>query len=126
VLEYVLHYTAHIQLGKKPVALVHDKVLHLGEVELLSLDEVQYTARSTHDDVGLVVLQRGDGCVDVHTAVEHTGAHVGKVLGEALVLPLDLVGELSSVAEDHYVSLAVHGLELMQGGEDEDRGLAHA
>lgn len=124
--EDVLHRAAHVKLGEKAIALVHDEVLHLGEVELLALHEIKHAAGGADDDVGLVVLEGGDGGVDVNTSVEHTGADVGKVLGEALVLSLDLVGQLAGVAEHNHMHLAIDGLQLVQCGEHEDGGLAHA
>jgi hypothetical protein len=60
------------------------------------------------------------------TSVEHAGLDVRQVLGEALVLLLDLEGQLSGVAEHHHVHLAGHGLQQVQGGQHEHGGLAHA
>jgi hypothetical protein len=60
------------------------------------------------------------------TSVEDSGLDVGQVLGEALVLLLDLEGQLAGVAQHHAVHLAGHWLQLVQRGEDKDGGLAHA
>ena len=59
------------------------------------------------------------------TSIEHTGADIGEVLGESLVLPLDLVGQLAGVAEDDDVHLPIHRLQLVQSGQHEDSRLAH-
>jgi len=59
------------------------------------------------------------------TSVEDSGLDVGQVLGEALVLLLDLEGQLSGVAQHHHVNLAGHGVQQVQGGQHEHSSLTH-
>ena len=49
----------------------------------------------------------------------------GHVLGEPLVLLADLEGELPGVAHHEHGDLSVLRLDLLQGGQHEDGGLAH-
>lgn len=60
------------------------------------------------------------------TSVEDSGLDIRQVLGEALVLLLDLEGQLSRVAQHHHVHLAGHGVQQVQRGQHEHGGLAHA
>ena len=59
------------------------------------------------------------------TSVEDPGLDLWKVLGEALVFLLDLVGQLAGVAQHHHVHLSVHGGDLVESGEHEHSGLTH-
>jgi len=59
------------------------------------------------------------------TSVEDSGLDVGEVLGEALVLLLDLEGQLARVAQHHHVHLARHGVQQVQRGQHEHSGLTH-
>ncbi len=71
----------------------------------------------------LLVLQGLNVVLDGSTAVEDTSLDVGHVLAEAVVLVANLVGQLASVAHDHNRDLAIDGLNLLEGGEDEDCSL---
>jgi len=74
----------------------------------------------------LEALEESDVLIDWHTAVDDLGADVRKLRLESLELLLDLVGELSVVAEDecrHWLQVV---LELVKNGEDEDCCLPHA
>ncbi len=125
--EDVLNIPAHVDLLEDLVTLVNDKVLDTRNLERLVTNKGVHTARSTDNDVralGLVLehgLVLGDGC----TTVDDTGADIGHVLGKTGVLVADLVGELTSVAEDDDGNLAVDGLDLLKGSKDEDGSLTH-
>jgi len=71
-------------------------------------------------------LEESDVLVQGHTAIDDLGAQLGKLLLESIELLLDLVGELSVVAENKSrARLRVLG-KLMEDSEDEDCSLAHA
>lgn len=124
--EDALDGLAHVGLGQELVALIEHEVLHLRQVQgLLGRGEVQNTAGGADDDVGHLHLQGGHVGLDVDSSVEHAGLDVGQVLGEALVLLLDLEGQLAGVAQHDDVDLAGHGVQQVQRGEHEHGGLAH-
>lgn len=106
------------------VTLVENKVLDVGSVEGLVSDERVETTGSSDDDVwaGVLVLERLGVGLLAGTAVEDRGPDVGHVLAEPRVLVLDLVGQLSGVAEDDDAHLSSNGLDLLEGGDDEDSG----
>jgi len=109
------------------VALIEDEVLAVRQVEVLGLDEREDAARGADEDVrGVVALEDVLVRLDRRATVENGGLDLREVLGEALVLVGDLEGELTGVAHDEDMALAVGGLELVEGGEHEDGGLAHA
>lgn len=112
-------------LVKHLVALVENKGLDITERELLVTDQsVQTTGRRDDDvGVGLRARQNLDILLDGSTTVENRGLDIGQVLGETGVLVLDLVGQLASVAHHEDGALAGNGLQLVEGGQDEDRGL---
>lgn len=76
--------------------------------------------------VGLLVLQDLGVLNDRSAAVEDTGLDVRHVLAESIVLVADLESELASVAHNQDGALASDGLDLLEGGEDEDCGLTQA
>lgn len=84
------------------------------------------TTGSSDDDVGvsLLVLQNLGILLDGSATVEDAGLDVGHVLGEPVVFVADLEGQLTGVAHDQNGALAGDGLDLLEGGEDEDRGLS--
>lgn len=91
----------HTGLLKHFVALVENEHAEVREVKVALLDEGQDAARSAHDDVGLLeTLEKSHVLVDRHAAVDDLGADVRQLRLESLELLLDLVGELSVVAED--------------------------
>ena len=125
--EDILHIPTHVDLLKDLVALINDKVLNTGDLETLVTDESVHTTGGTDNDVralGLVLehsLVLGDGCA----SVDNTGADIGHVLGETSILVSDLVGKLSSVAENEDGDFAIDRLDLLEGGENEDGGFTH-
>ena len=50
---------------------------------------------------------------------------VRHVFGESVVFLGDLESQLARVAEDEHGHLPIDGLQLLQGGQDKDGGLAH-
>lgn len=108
------------------VALVEDEDTHTAEAENLVTDQRIKTTRGSDDDVraSILALDRLDILLDGSTAVEDTGLDVGQVLAEAVVLVADLERKLTSVAHDEDRDLAGNRLNLLQGGQDEDRSLA--
>ena len=109
------------------VALVEDEDLEVAEVKVALLDEGEDTAWGADDHVGLLdALEEGDVLADGDTTVDHLCAQLGKLLLESIKLLLDLVSELSVVAEHECrARLGVLG-QLMKDSEDEDSGLSHA
>ena len=73
--------------------------------------------------MGLLVGQNFDVFLDRGTTVEDRSLNVGQVLRETGVLVLDLISKLTGVAHNQDLALARNGLQLMKGGENEDRGL---
>ena len=108
-----LHVPTHIEFGQQPVALVQDEVLDLGQVEGLAFGrEVEDTAWGADHNVGHFGLEGRDVRLDGHASEVDLGLDVGKVLGEALVLFLDLEGEFAGVAENNHVAFAGDGGQL--------------
>jgi hypothetical protein len=100
-------------------------VANRSSLEALVPNEGVEATGGTDHDVRALVLGLEEVLVDLdgRSTVEDTGADVGHVLGETGVLVLDLVGELTSVAEDDDRDLAVDGLDLLKSRSDEDGGL---
>ena len=126
VLEDLLHVLAHVELLEHLVALVEDEVLDVRRDEVAVADQLEHAAGRAHDDVRRLRLEDALVLRGGHAAVEDLGLHVGQVAREALELVGDLVGELARVAQDDGADLRLLGLELVQRGEHEDCGLAHA
>jgi len=74
--------------------------------------------------VSLLAAQDLDILLDRSAAIEHASLDVRHILGEAVVLVLDLVGKLTGVAHDQYGGLAGDRFDLLQAGQDEDGGLS--
>lgn len=93
---------------------------------MLVADEGVETTGSSDDDVrvSILVLQDLGILLDGSTTVEDAGLDVGHVLGEAVVLVANLEGQLTGVAHDQNGALASDGLDLLEGGEDEDSRLS--
>lgn len=60
------------------------------------------------------------------TAIEDSRANIREILGESLIFSLDLVGQLTGMAEHHHMDLSVHGGQLMQGSQYKHSGLSHS
>lgn len=129
-LEDALDVAAHVELLEHLVALVEHKLLELGDVEVLLVDERQHAAGRADDDVRLVVLERRDVLLDADAAVEDGGAHLRQVLLEAVKLVADLERELARVAHHQrlHAAVLVAGLdvELLQHRQHKHGRLAHA
>lgn len=115
----------HTDLVEHLVALVENKGLNVAEGQLLVANEGVQTTGGGNHDVGVGILARQDVeiLLDGSTTVEDRGLDVGQVLGETGVLVLDLVGKLTSVTHDQDLALASNGLQLVEGGENEDSSL---
>lgn len=114
------------ELLEEAVALVEHEVLELVELDVALGHEGLDAARGGNDDVGAVVREERDVLALGDAAVNDGRLDARKVLGEAVVLALDLVRELARVAHDEHGNLAVDGLQLVQRGEHEHGRLAHA
>ena len=124
--EHLLHIPAHVQLLQHAVALVQHEVLHLVQLEVALLDQSQQPARRADDNVGRVVLEHLLVGLDGHAPVDDLHLDGRHVLFEAAKLVENLIGQLARVAHDNGVDFSVHGLDLLQDGDDEHRRLAHA
>lgn len=112
-------------LVKHLVALVEHEELHSAQAHLLLTHEGVQATRSGDDDVRVRLLVGEDLFVllDVCATVENSSLHLRHVLGEAVVLVLDLEGELTGVAHNEDLSLASHSIDLLKGADNEDRSL---
>lgn len=110
---------------KHLVTLVENKGLHVAQGQFLVTDQRVQTTGSGNNNVGvgLLVGQDFDVLLDRGTTVEDRSLNVGQVLRETGVLVLDLISKLTGVAHNQDLALARNGLQLMKGGENEDRGL---
>jgi hypothetical protein len=108
------------------VALVEDEVLDvLGLQDFLASESVQATGGGDDDVRALsLVFEHLRILLDRGAAEEGGDADVGHVLGETRVLVLDLVRELTRVAENDDRHLSIDGLELLQAGQHEHRCLS--
>merc|ERR1719328_1028670 len=123
--EDFLNVSSHVKLLQHFVALIKHKMLQILQRQLLALDQSQNTSWSSNNDVRTIVLQNLFIFRNGHATKEHSNLDVGHELAEPLVLFADLEGELPGVAHHQDGHLAVHGLDLLEGGQHEHRGLAH-
>jgi hypothetical protein len=75
--------------------------------------QVEDTARGAHDDMRLLIGEFVSIELDVNTSIEDDRLDIGQILGKALVLPLDLEGQLSGVAEHQHRHLTAHRHQLV-------------
>lgn len=108
------------------IALVEYEDLQVGQIEVSSLYKLLDSAWCSHNDVRLLnALEKSNVLVDGHTTIDNLGSNVGKLLLESVELLLDLIGELSVVAENKgRARLGVLG-KLMKDGENENSGFSH-
>src|SRR5690606_35378942 len=118
----------HTNLVKHLVALIQDEDTDASKTQDLIPNQRVQATWGTHDDVGagVLVLDLLHVLLDGSTAVEDLSLDVGHVLAEAVVLVLDLEGQLASVAHDEDRNLAVDRLDLLKGGENEDGRLSES
>lgn len=112
----------HTNLLEYLVALVDHKALDIAQTKVLVANEGVKTAGSGDDDVRVssLVLENRDVVLDGSTTVEDRGLNVRQVLAETCVLVLDLESQFTGVANNHDRALAVHRLNLLKGGQDEN------
>ena len=123
--EDVLHILTHVELREHFVALVEHKVLDLIELHDALLDgELHHASGRADDDVGAVVLEEVAVLPDGHAAVKDGALDVLEVLGEPLVLVVNLKGE-PWVWQHNDSDLASDGIQLVERREDKDGSLAH-
>lgn len=108
------------------VALVEDEHLDVLGGHALVLGEGEDSAWGSDDDVGWSValeelLVPGEGL----TSVDDRGAELLHVPGHTVELTLDLVGELTVVAEDEGGDWGWVLVEALEDGQDKDSGLTH-
>ena len=110
------------------IALIENEDTNAAETQSLVTNKSFETARSTDNDVGtsLLVLQGLNILLDRGSTVEDTGFDVRHVFAEAVVLIANLVSQLASVAHDDNRDLSVDGLDLLQGGQNEDCSLSQS
>mmetsp|Transcript_105623 Transcript_105623/g.278915 ORF Transcript_105623/g.278915 Transcript_105623/m.278915 type:complete len:452 (-) Transcript_105623:37-1392(-) len=124
--EDLLDVLAHVQLVQALVALVEHELRQFVEFQVLFAEEAEDAAGSADQDLRagllehLLVLANGDAAIDNATL------HVREVLGEAVELVLDLVRELTRVADHHSPDDLFTRIDLLQARQDKDRRLAHA
>ena len=126
LLEDILDITAHVERLEHLVALVEDKVLALLQIDRLFAEKREEAAWSGDNNVRRLRLQDVQIPLDANAAIEDIDLDRRHVLCEARELVSDLKGKLARVAKDDDDGLAGHGLDLLEGGEDEDGRLAHA
>jgi hypothetical protein len=110
------------------VALVQNELLEGVELQIFSTGEGEDSAGGTNDDVRgkLVVFEELDIIIYWHTTVESGTSNLWKIFCESIELFLDLIRELSSIAQDEGSSwLWVSLVDLVQDRKDEDSGLTH-
>jgi hypothetical protein len=110
------------------VTLIEDKVLEVGEAQVLVADEGVDTTGCADDDVrvGVLVAEHLDILLHRSSSVEDSDPHFGQELGEAVVLVSNLVGQLTGVAHDEDgrdtgLGLLVH---LLESRKNEDGSLS--
>jgi hypothetical protein len=115
---------ARTNLVQHLVTLVENEGLHVAQGQFLVTDQRVQTTGSGHHNVGVgfLVGQDFDVLLDRSTTVEDRSLNIGQVLRETGVLVLNLISELTGVAHDQDLALARNGLQLVEGGENEDRG----
>mmetsp|Transcript_59286 Transcript_59286/g.168586 ORF Transcript_59286/g.168586 Transcript_59286/m.168586 type:complete len:469 (-) Transcript_59286:2-1408(-) len=124
--EDLLDVFAHVQLVQALVALVEHELGQLVELQVLLAKKAEDAAGRTDQNLRagllehLLVLANGDAAIDNATL------HVREVLGEAVELVLDLVRELTRVADHHSPDDLFTRIDLLQARQDKDRRLAHA
>jgi hypothetical protein len=69
---------------------------------------------------GIRVLDQVDVFLDRRATVKHSSPHFRHVLAESRVLVSDLEGQFTGVAENKDSDFPIHGLDLLEGGEDKD------
>jgi hypothetical protein len=98
------------------------------ELQIFSTCESKNSTWGTNDDVRakLVVLEELNIIINWHTAVKSGTSNLRKIFCESIELLLDLIGELSGIAQDEGSSwLWVSLVDLVQDRKDEDSGLTH-
>lgn len=112
-------------LVKHLVTLIEHEGLDMAQRQLLVTNKsIQATGGADNDvRVGLSARQLLNVLLDGGTTVEHGGLDIREILGEASILVLDLVSQLTSVAHDENRGLSSDGLQLVEGGQDKDGGL---
>jgi hypothetical protein len=112
----------HTNLVEHLVTLIEHKALDVAQTEVLVAHKGVQTTGSGDNDVrvGLLVLKNVDVVLDGSATIEDGGLDVRQVLAETGVLVLDLESQLAGVAHDQHRALAVDGLDLLKGGQDEN------
>lgn len=110
------------------VAFVKNEVLQAGEAKFLVPNESVDPARCSHDDMGVGILVGEDLDVLLHrgSSVEDGHPDARQELGEAIILILDLVRQLTSMAHNQDrgstgFRVVVH---LLQSSQNEHGGFS--
>lgn len=99
------------------------------KLQILSADQGQDSSGGTNHDMRSCfwVLQKLNVIINWDTTVESGTSDLLEVFCESIEFLLDLIGELSGVAQDEGGSwFWVSFINLVQDGEDKDSGLTHA
>lgn len=101
-------------------------MLHIfGIQDFISRQGVE-TSRGSNNDVWAFgfVAEKFSVLCDGSSTIEGGNPNVREVLGKTSVFVLDLEGQLSSVTENEDGYFAVHWLQLLESGKDENSGLS--
>ena len=110
------------------VALVENEHLEVFELQIFSAWQSQDSTWSSDDDMWacLWVFQKLHIIIDWNTTVKSGTSDLLQVFCESVKFLLDLVGQLSGVAQDKSWSwLWISLINLVEDRQDEDSGLSH-
>lgn len=125
--ENLLNLGAHVRLIKHLIALIENEGLKVVKHQILLLDESQHATGSTDHDVRrFEALENFFILADRNSAKDGLATNIGKILGEAVELVLDLDSELACIAQDQCANRLRIFLQLVEQRENEHGGLAHA
>mmetsp|Transcript_27599 Transcript_27599/g.60356 ORF Transcript_27599/g.60356 Transcript_27599/m.60356 type:complete len:260 (+) Transcript_27599:659-1438(+) len=123
--EDLLDVLPHVELFQALVTLIEHKVGELIELQVLLTGQPQHAARRANENLR-GSLEHLPVLCDGHTAIDYATSQVTEVLSKSVELVFDLVGQLSSVADDENLNSLLSGFHPLQTGEDKDSSLAHA
>lgn len=105
------------------ISLIKNEVIHLTEVEGLSVDEVEETPGCSDYDVGRT-LESGILAVDGVATTENLDEDLARILGEAEELFPNLLGELAGRGYDETLDMGLAPVDLAQERQSKGSGLA--
>jgi len=116
----LLNVATHVERFQNTITFVQNEVLDVVQLERLLPGEAQDTAGRAHHNVRTIILDNISVRLDGDTTVEDSSLHLGKVLGEPLILMSNLEGELSCMTQDQDTDLILSRregirIQLMKG-----------